>query len=267
MQTLRLPPPGVATLALDRFLRQGMPKYVALRDAVVHAVASGAWPPGTRLPNETELAAQLPLSLGTIQRALRMLVDDGIVVRRPGAGSFVARATAGEMHAPLHCRFVDDAGTGYLPVFPRVVGRYKVGDAGPWTPHLGSGERVCIERALRIGDEFTVFSRFYFDATRLPALASRPLRELAGENFKEIILRESGLPIGRLTQYLSAVTLPEDVARELRLRPRSAAQRLEIEAFGGRDSPIYYQTLWIPPNRRKLQLPGDGRDAGASNGR
>lgn len=128
------------------------------------------------------------------------------------------------------------------------------------------GDRLCIERALRIGDEFTVFSRFYFDATRLPALASRPLRQLSGENFKEIILRESGFRIGRLTQYLSAVTLPADVAREMQLRPRSVAQRLEIEAFGGRESPLYFQTLWIPPNRRRLQLPGDGRDAGAANG-
>ena len=56
------PDPGVARLpAMDRFLRPGLPKYVALRDAVVHAVTSGNWPPGARLPNESDLAAALPL--------------------------------------------------------------------------------------------------------------------------------------------------------------------------------------------------------------
>ena len=56
-----------------------MPKYVLLRDAIVAAVTGGDWPAGTRLPNETEWAASLPVSLGTIQRALRMLVDEGVV--------------------------------------------------------------------------------------------------------------------------------------------------------------------------------------------
>ena len=72
-------------------------------------------------------------------------------------------------------------------------------------------------------------------------------------------LRESGLPIGRIVQYLSTARLPRSVADCLRLRAGSAMQRLDIEAFAGRDSPVYFQTLWIPPNKRRLQLPGDGR--------
>ena len=182
-------------------------------------------------------------------------------MRRPGAGSFVARQSEGELHAPLHCRFVDDAGTGSLPVFPKVTGRRAVQESGPWNAHLGVDAPLCIERVLRIGDEFAVFSRFYVDATRLPSFATVPLRQLSGENFKELILRESGVPIGRITQYLSTVTLPVDVASALGVR-RGTAQRLDIEAFAGQASPLYYQVLWIPPNRRRLHLPGDGRDAG-----
>jgi hypothetical protein len=50
---------------LGRFNRPGLPKYMALHDAVLHAVASGQLAPGTRMPNEQELAEVLPLSLGT----------------------------------------------------------------------------------------------------------------------------------------------------------------------------------------------------------
>ncbi|RYF50614.1 MAG: GntR family transcriptional regulator, partial [Comamonadaceae bacterium] len=71
---------------LIRFQRDGVPKYTALRDAIVHAVASGALVPGDRVPNEQELAATLPISLGTIQRALRQLVEEGVVQRRHGQG-------------------------------------------------------------------------------------------------------------------------------------------------------------------------------------
>jgi DNA-binding GntR family transcriptional regulator len=248
---------------LGHFTRAGVPKYVAMRDAVVDAVTSGAWRAGTRLPTESEWAATLPLSLGTIQRALRMLADDGVIVRRPKHGTFVAERGLGAMRAPLHCRFVDDSGKSYLPVYPRVTGRYAVNSEGPWSRHLGRRELACIDRTLRIASEFKVFSHFYFDPTRLPALASRPTRRLSGENFKHIIWRETGQPIGRISQLLStSVELPADVCGAIGVKRGTRGLLLEVSAFAGRDNPIYYQELYIPPNGRRLHLPADGRDSG-----
>lgn len=247
---------------LDRHTRPGVPKYVAMRDAVVAAIATGEWPAGARLPTETEWAAELPLSLGTIQRALRMLVDDGVIVRRQGHGTFVAEHSLGRMHAPLHCRFIDDSGRAYLPVYPEITARYDVSTPGPWSHHLGTAELLCIERVLRIGEEFSVFSRFYADPQRLPAFATLPTKKLSGENFKEIILRESGQPIGRMAQFLTLVRLPAEIADAIGTRRGTAGQRLDVRAFVGRDSPIYYQELFIPPNPRTLHLASDGRDPG-----
>lgn len=247
---------------LERSQRPGVPKYVALRDAVVQAVTAGEWPAGMRLPNEAELAGALPLSLGTIQRALRLLVDDGVILRRQGQGSFVAERGVGQMHAPLHCRFLDDSGLHYLPVYPEVTDRREISGEGPWSAHLGARRLLCIERRLRIADEFSVFSRFYADPERMPAFARLPVRKLSGENFKDIIWRESAQPIGRISQCLSTLKLPLAVCRTLGVRAGSAGQLLEVCAFVGRDSPIYYQELYIPPNARRLHIAGDGRDRG-----
>src|SRR4051812_28433253 len=82
---------------LRRFARPGVPKYVALSDAVLDAVNRDEWPPGARLPNESALAADLPLSLGTIQRGLRLLVESRVIVRRQGQGTFVARNRRAEL--------------------------------------------------------------------------------------------------------------------------------------------------------------------------
>ncbi len=247
-----------------RYARPGVPKYVAMRDAIISAVTEGEWPVGARLPTESEWVAGLPLSLGTIQRALRLLVDDGMIVRRHGQGSFVAERGVGRMHAPLHCRFLDDSGTGYLPVYPEVIERYPVKAAGPWSRHLGANALICVERVLRIGSEFKVFSRFYADPVRLPAFVSLPARKLSGENFKEIIWRESHQPIGRIDQFLSTATLPAAVCAAIGARRGSIGQLLEVAAFVGRDSPIYYQELFIPPNKRRLRLACNGKDAGSA---
>lgn len=247
---------------LERYARPGVPKYVAMRDAIVSVVNDGYWPPGTRLPTESEWAERLPLSLGTIQRALRLLVDDGVIVRRPGAGSFIAERNVGRMHAPLHCRFFDESGTGYMPVYPKVLSREEVRQPGPWSQHLGTENLLRIERTLDIDGEFTVFSRFFADPTRLPALATLPLRKLSGENFKDIIWRESHQPIGRLNQFLCTAQFPPEVCEAIGAPRGTKGQLLQVEAFVGRDSPIYYQELFIPPNRRRLHLASDGRDAG-----
>ncbi len=243
---------------LARYSRPGVPKYVALRDAIVAFVASGTWPGGSRLPTESEWTEHVPLSLGTIQRAMRMLVDEGLIVRRPGQGSFVARRDPHEMSSPLHCRFVDDSGGGYLPVYSKVIDRTEVRGAGPWSRHLQpAGAVVRIDRVLDINNEFTVYSRFYVDPARAPAFASLPMRKLSGENFKEVIWRESHQMVDRMVQHMSTIALPADAARAMHRRPQSRASLLEVEAFLGSQSPIYYQELYIPPTQRRLRLAGD----------
>lgn len=247
---------------LDHYARPGVPKYIAMRDAIVRLVTAGELPVGARLPTESEWVAGLQFSLGTIQRALRLLVEDGVIVRKHGTGSFIAERGVGRMHAPLHCRFLDDSGTAYLPVYAEVIERYRTRADGPWSRHLGVNEPICIERVLRIGDEFKVFSRFYADPKRLPALALQSVRKLSGENFKEIIWRESHQPIGRLDQVLATGPLPAPICKSLGVRPQSSGELLEIRAFVGRDSPIYFQELYIPSNHRRLHLAGDGKDRG-----
>lgn len=243
---------------LARHTRPGMPKYIALRDAIVASVTTGNWPPGTRLPGEQELAGRVALSLGTIQRALRMVVEEGLIERRPGQGSFVVERDPSEMSSPLHCRFVDDSAGAYLPVFSKAVSRTKADALGPWSEHLGpSGSFLRIDRVLDINHEFAVFSRFYVDSRRMPAFAELPLRKLSGQNFKEIIWRESHQPVSRLTQHLSNVKFDAEVAGATDRRQGTQGLLLEVRAFLSTGSPIYYQELYIPPNRRRLRLAGD----------
>ena len=64
------------TKLIDRFSRQGVPKYIALRDAIAYSISTGEIKLGEKLPSERELASHLPLSLGTIQKTLKLLSDE-----------------------------------------------------------------------------------------------------------------------------------------------------------------------------------------------
>lgn len=247
---------------LGRFARPGLPKYMALRDAVLDAVNTGQWPAGTRLPNEQDLAAHLPIALGTIQRALRLLVEEGVIVRRSGHGTFVAPTAIGRMNAPLHCRFVDDTGRDYLPVRSQILSRAPVKQRGPWNEALGPGRVLGIERLMHIGDEFRLVSRIYVRPDVLPVFEELPLRKLDGENFKDVIWRHTGLAIGAVQQFLSVKRLPDDVARHVGVKRGTVGNHLEAFAWSANGAPLYFQEFFIPPNGRRMHLATSGRDPG-----
>jgi DNA-binding GntR family transcriptional regulator len=52
-------------------------------------IESGEWPGGEQIPSVTELAATHGVSRATVVKAVRALVDEGLVVTRQGWGTFV----------------------------------------------------------------------------------------------------------------------------------------------------------------------------------
>jgi len=65
------------------------PRYAQLARQFTAAIADGRYPIGSQLPTEMEICKQLNLSRFTVREAIRVLVDRGLVVRRPRVGTIV----------------------------------------------------------------------------------------------------------------------------------------------------------------------------------
>jgi DNA-binding GntR family transcriptional regulator len=238
---------------LARANAQGVPKYVRLQEAVIESIRSGHWKPGDRLPAEEELARFAKMSLGTVQRALRSLSAQGIVVRQQGLGSFVGE-TQKRMQDPWHCRFLDESTGEILPVYSKAVRRQLVNERGAWSNYLGNGRILRIDRRLDIGGEFNVYSRFYADRGTLGYFWNCPLAELNGANFKKLITRECSLPITDIKHSLRLTTFARDIARIINVGHDVTGMFLFSMAYAGRDTCVYYQEFYIPPTRRFLRF-------------
>ena len=64
--------------------------YEQIKRALTRPIRGGAWKSGDRIPGEEELAEHFQIARMTVNRALRELADEGLVVRKRRAGSFVA---------------------------------------------------------------------------------------------------------------------------------------------------------------------------------
>lgn len=65
------------------------PLYDQVRQQVLDYIREQDLQPGDVIPTEAELAARYGVSVGTVRRALRQLVDQEILYRQPGRGTFL----------------------------------------------------------------------------------------------------------------------------------------------------------------------------------
>ncbi len=66
------------------------PLYRRIMRALTRAIRQGVIDNGEALPSERDLATALGVSRVTVRNALALLVKDGLLVQRPGAGTYVS---------------------------------------------------------------------------------------------------------------------------------------------------------------------------------
>jgi GntR family transcriptional regulator len=69
-----------------------LPRYLKVRDFVAQAITHGEWNPGDAIPTEAQLAKMHEVSVGTVRKAMDLLVAEGLVDRMHGKGTFVRRS-------------------------------------------------------------------------------------------------------------------------------------------------------------------------------
>lgn len=84
----------------------------ALRELIVHRIASGTYPVGARLPGTRELSVEVGANRNTVAKVYRALAGDGILRLVRGRGAYVcAEATVADAREPRQqvARLLNDA--------------------------------------------------------------------------------------------------------------------------------------------------------------
>ncbi len=79
--------------------KSGLPLYVQIVQQVRQALLFGMLKVGDRLPTVKEVVAQAAINPNTVLRAYRDLEHDGLVISRPGLGTFVSATPPASMAA------------------------------------------------------------------------------------------------------------------------------------------------------------------------
>ena len=96
-------------------VRHGPPIHARIEADLRQAIADGEWPVGGRIPSEDALRQRYGVSRMTVRAALERMTTAGLLVRRQGVGTFVAKDKIERLASRLLGFHEDALAHGLLP--------------------------------------------------------------------------------------------------------------------------------------------------------
>lgn len=157
-----------------------LPLHEQLRNTLSVEIASGEYGEQGRLPSEAELCARFGVSRISVRRAISDLVDQGLLVRRQGVGTFVSarREMVGTIDVVGYADKLNGTGNSSRDI--------KLSRLEPATPELASalgievGEEVFrLVRVFSSDGEPVSLDDSCFSTKRYPGLISLVKKEVS----------------------------------------------------------------------------------------
>lgn len=207
---------------------RGGPLYIKLRKMIEDAVASGRLKHGDALPAERDIAEAGDISRVTVRKAIDELVEEGLLVRRRGSGTFVVKPVP-RMQQPLSqlTSFTEDMRRRGMVAGSRWLSRGLFYPTAEETMMLGlvGGARVARIDRLRTANDMPIA----LERTSLPDdLLPDPDKI---EDSLYLCLLDAGIRPVRANQRISAVLLKDEETKLLGVPPGSAALSVQRIAY------------------------------------
>lgn len=132
-----------------------IPVYYQLVNIIQHKISTGEYIEGVSIPSERELCDTLGISRMTVRQALNRLVNDGILFREKGRGTFVSKAKIVQKNIMSFSETVTQRG---MVPSTKILFFSKEEATEDIVSALGlkNGETVYILRRLRLADNIPV---------------------------------------------------------------------------------------------------------------
>ncbi|MGC8837070.1 MAG: GntR family transcriptional regulator [Anaerolineae bacterium] len=201
------------------FKRRYLTATEMVSEQIREAIMNGDLAPGAQLPPETELVEMFGVSRGTLRESLRMLEEQGLIIRRHGKGTFV-RARPILKNLSVNYGITDMiASAGYTPGTAYLDLREEAAD--PETAknlEIQPGSEVIVVERTRTADgQPVVFSVDIFPKSLL-RVSLENLQCLRERSIYEYFQTEWGLSIHHGVARLAPVAADKALARRLSIR-------------------------------------------------
>ncbi len=219
------------------------PLYEQIRRAIAQKITRRDWRPGDRVPFENELSGALSVSRMTVNKAMQALADDGLIVRRRKAGSFVAAQE--HVQAPLTIARIEDEVAASGRAYGYELLSSKRADA---QKELSNGSAKALHILCRhlADDEPIALEERFINLQTVPQAADATFESTPPGSW---LLTH--VPWTEAEHAISAVAATQDVSKFLGIDPGAPCLQVERRTWAeGRT--VTFVRLIYPGDRRTL---------------
>lgn len=216
----------------------GVPVYVKIRETLRDEIVRGVLKRGERLPPEHELAGKFSVSRMTVRESIEDLVDEGLLYRRHGVGTFVGFPHLQRDHTRL-TSFFDKAAEEGVDVRAELLGVEVVTSKAivARALDLPPGSRVIRVRTLRYANNVPITVHEAY-------LPQKLFAEIVSENLEQehlwTLIERFGYKVKRAVQRLEAREADRQLAHLMKIREGAPILYKERTVYAADGTPVEF---------------------------
>ena len=213
--------------------------YIRIHDEIKHQIETGVFEVGQRLPSERVMAEQFGVSRMTLRQAVTSLVEEGILPRYVGSGTFVASDRVREKMRGTTSFTEIIQNLGKTPS-SKVLSyqKTKANEVECDKLQLKKGAQIIRMERIRYADELPIC----YEVASIPYRLIEDFAKNDIANHFYETLANAGKKIGRSEQIISAKIVNKEIANFLSIKQSSAILALtQVSYFANSDeTPFEY---------------------------
>jgi len=217
-------------LLLDR--NSPIPLYHQLAEKLKRGIEDGKWAISALIPSETELCKKYGVSRGTVRQAIIELMRDGLVRRKQGRGTFVAKLGIIQPVSRFYSFSQDMEEKGLEPSL-RIIKNEIIYPDKVIRKALELGEEKKVYKIIRVrlaSGEPLLLDISYLIEELFPGLEKE---DLIAAPVYDIVMRKYKVKISRAREVFEPILIGKTEARRLNIPVGSLALSVERTVYAG----------------------------------
>jgi GntR family transcriptional regulator len=242
-----VPTPSVRALAA--LPASERPLYEQVRARLIEGISAGAWKAGAAIPTEAELAAGFAVAIGTVRKAVDILVAEQVLVRRQGKGTYVRAHDGSRLLFHFFHIVARDGAKAYPEVRTVSFRRDRAEPAEAAALAIAPLDKVIrIRNVLALGGRPAIVDDITLACELFPGLTEKIF--LARDNtIYHLYQSRYGINVLRTDERLRAVLATRDIAQHLEVAAGAPLIEIRRVALTFRDRPVELRLSRVDTSR------------------
>lgn len=223
--------------------------YAQVSDLVREKIYAKEWGVDGPIPSEHELMDMLGLSRGTVQKGIQALVDEGLLVKERGRGTFVTQPLMARPSNTRLLSFAESMDEQDIPYRTRVV-EHRVKPANAMCAKklgLRRGTRTLyLTRVRSVRGRPVMFIESHLNLVACPGLEEADFER---ESVFAAVERTSGQEVGHNQMTFSACVAGKARGAWLECDEHAPVLNIDQLVHLEDDTPVEWGSVWLPANR------------------